>query len=417
MAQKFKNGLAGLLCGALLAISGFIAQAEAETSDLRCAQVFLDLKNLDVGPLNGKVSKKLAAAASKYVTKSKTGLPDLNAETASAWCAHAKSDKTFAALLNYTYNTGIFSKKGVRPKKDLNQVLLADSVGKFKIADRSIKKPTALEFVELNSGVSAARISVNYADEGHREDWFYNDKPGMQHRFELTEQRSFSMKPGKAYWLRLSVFLPEWFDTGDQMTLTDMKPMVNGLLRDPVVSLVIAKRGGSDLLQIHHIVGRVQDCVIGYNEGGGENTYCDLSKQQAFFEPAMGLKGKWLNFVYRVNWANDDKGSYHLWLNDKLLVGYKGKTLHGAEFITHKFGVYRGYYHSQGMRQPNASVYFTGEGRSGTCEGLGLSNCAQFEADAKTTGAPGVTGTNLVEEMEKTRYVETGGKIMKGKKK
>ena len=409
--------VSGLISAIMMIYFGSANASEKPTSALRCVQTFLDFKGYSIGPIDAKLNKSTLAAAHAYLVDKKVALPDLTNETANAWCDSAITDKAYSSLTGYSYETKLLSRKIVGAAKDLNRILLADSIGKFVVADRSIKKSTALEFVDLNDKISAARISVNYADAGHRDDWFYNNKPGLQQRYELTEVRPFSMRPGKTYWLRLSVFLPEWFDTGDQMTLTDMKPMVNGLLLDPVVSLTFAKRSGRDMMQIHHIVGRKQDCIIGYNEGGGENTYCDLSKEQDIFLPASELKGKWLNFVYRVHWANDDSGSYHLWMNDKLLVGIKGNTLHGAEFITHKFGVYRGYYHSQGTKQPNASVYFTAEGRSATCTGLGIEKCATFEAEALTFVKPGVTDVNIVNLNEMSDYLKAGGKIMKGKRK
>jgi hypothetical protein len=407
--RKFRPAALGLLFLGLSAVTSVVNAADA---NIRCVQTFLEFKGYDPGPLDGATGKRTFAAAAAYRKDSGATIDDLSAATAPAWCDLAKSDAKFATLIGYSYGTEPLWNDGAT-SKTYDQVLVGDSVGNFVAADRNIQAPSALSYVDLQDGLVAARILVKYSDKGHKEDWFYNGAPGVQQRFEVTETRPFSMLPGKTYWLRMSVFIPDGATVAkfDQTVLTDLKPMVNGLLLDPILNLKL----GDKALQMDHIIGRPQACVIGYSSGGGENTICDVSKEQDFIAPIEQITGQWMNFVYRVHWANDETGRFHLWMNDKLVTGIAGNTLHDAEFITNKFGIYRGFYGSQGTPQPDARVYFAGVGRSETCEGLGLGNCTMFEADVETVGSPGVYNRNFVNVRDMTEYLAGGGRVMKGK--
>ncbi len=382
----------------------------ASANDVRCAQAYLDFKGFDPGPIDGSFGRRTAAAASHYMEATGTDVGELTKPTADVWCSRARDDKAFAGLLDFSYGTAGLWRRGATSNRDYNQVLVGDSVGKFQASDRNIRNKAALGFVELDGGAVAARILVRYEDEGHRDDWYWNDKPGVQQRFELAERRSFSMKPGKTYWLRMSVFIPRNVVVSrlDQLVLTDLKPWVGRRLFDPVLNIKLGDR----YFQVDHLIGRQHECVHGFSEGGAENTVCDSSKEQLFIKPIAEVQDRWVNLVYRFHWANDDTGRFHLWMDDELMMGLAGDSLHGADFVANKFGIYRGFYGSQGEPQPKANIYFAGVGRSETCGGLGLDTCDALEADVERIETPGVIGRNYVNDNSMSEYLAAGGRTM-----
>ena len=208
--------------GALaLAILGGTAATQAADANIRCTQTFLEFKGYDPGPLDGATGKKTYAAAAAYKKDSGVTIDDLSADTAPAWCELAKADAKFAALVGYSYETKALWAKGALGM-NYDQVLVGDSVGNFMEGLRNLKKPGVLNYMDLHDGLVAARILVKYSDKAQKDDWFYNGKPGVQQRYELSETRPFSMKPGKTYWLRMSAFIPDGFTVsavGDQMEL------------------------------------------------------------------------------------------------------------------------------------------------------------------------------------------------------
>lgn len=381
----------------------------AATADdaVRCVQAFLDFEGYDPGPIDGALGGRTVAAAAEFAATDGQALPALSAASAAAWCANARDDAAFARLLGFDYAPELLPHQGVTSNRDPDQVLVGDSRGHFIRAERNVGDTAALGFVGLDDGLVAARIRVRYADEGHPDDWFWNDEPGVQQRFELAEERDFSMRNGETYWHRLSVFVPGDLVVAplDQLVLTDMKPKTDAALYDPVFALKL----GEKYLQVDHLLGRPYQCMNGYSEGGHENTYCDLSKEQAFIAPTETVRDRWLNFVYRMHWADDASGQFHLWLDDELIMGVGGPTAHGGAIVLNKFGVYRGFQGSQGTPQPDARLWFAGVGRADSCAALGLSSCEALEADVERIDTPGIIGRNLVEEDAMSDYLAAGG--------
>lgn len=398
---------------ALMLIGPFILLASVNNglaNDVRCVQAFLDFKGYDPGPIDGAFGGKTAAAAGAFADDIGAQIGPLTRETATDWCRFAIADPGFFSLVGGEDGPEGLHENGVRGNRDFNQILLGDSVGQYVPAERNVRNTNALGLIELDGGQVAARISVQYEDEGHRDDWYWNDRPGVQQRFELAEKQGFSMRPDRTYWHRMSVFITEETSVGnrDQLVLSDLKPRVGRRVFDPVLNIKL----GDTYFQIDHLIGRPHECVHGFSEGGHENTLCDSSKEQLFVMPLAEAKGRWLNLVYRFHWANDETGSFHLWINDDLAVLLRGNSLHGADYILNKFGIYRGFYGTQGTPQPEANVYFAGVGRAGSCEELLLSNCAQFESDLGRTDPPANLGTNYVNETSMTDYLEAGGRVM-----
>lgn len=401
--------LAALTSSVLWGGSEALAQMNA---DELCVQSFLELKRYDVGPLDGAAGKKTLAAAEKYKMLKKADIADLGPDNAADWCALARADKEYAALLDYTYNTGPLWNSGVVDRETFDQVLLGDSVGIYERAKRSIKNPEALGFVALNDGLVAARVQVRYEDEGHPEDWFYNDQPGLQQRFELVEKPNAWMNAGETYWVRMSFFVPKLtiVASRDQVSLSDLKVETQGgIILDPVITFKL----NADAFQLNHHVGDdlTLDCAVITNKRGGDNTICNINMEQDNILTLSQVSGKWTHVVYRVHWADDDSGRLHVWVNDKFIAGFAGNTSHGGDRIQNKFGAYRGLYGSQPEPQPDVRIYYAGVGRSGTCEGLGLSNCAALEADVAKIGREAVRRVNMVTFDDLTPYLAAGGKV------
>lgn len=395
---------------AAVALTFALAATTASANDVRCTQAFLDFKGYDPGPIDGAFGGKTAAAAVEFVEDTGTDIAELTRETAADWCALARADADFARLLDYDYAAGALWQGGVTSNRNVDQILLGDSPGNFVLAERNVGNSGALGFIELDGGYVAARIRVLYEDEGHRDDWFWNDDPGVQQRFELAEERSFSMRPGETWWLRMSVFIPGdvFVANRDQLVLSDLKPRTDRALLDPLLNIKLGDR----YFQIDHLIGRPYTCAHGYSEGGHENTVCDQSKEQAFIAPTGDVRDRWINLVYRFRWADDDSGRFHLWVDDELVMGMAGVSSHGGQIIQNKFGIYRGFYGSQGTPQPPARIYFAGVGRAETCAGIGLQNCAALEADLERIETPGVIGRNYVEDTALTDYLAAGGEVM-----
>jgi len=385
--------------------------AAADADDL-CVQAFLDFKGFDPGPLDGAAGRKTFAAAAEYKAEHQLTIADLGAGNSSEWCVFAKADADYAALLDYSYNTDILWKQGVADRANFDQVLFGSSVGTYERAKRSITNPEALGFVALNNGLSAARVQVRYKDEGHREDWFYNDQSGLQQRFELVEKRNTWMRAGQTYWVRMSIFVPKGTTVAnlDQIVISDLKAETNGnIILDPVVTFKLV----SLAFALNHFVGpdRTLDCAVVSNKGGGDNTLCNINMEQDEIMSLSGISGKWTNLVYRVHWADDESGRLHVWVNDKLIAGFAGNTSHGGTSFQSKFGAYRGLYGSQPEPQPDVRLYFAGVGRSESCEGLGLSNCAALEADVEKLGRMSMRGFEMVVFDDLTPYLAAGGKV------
>jgi hypothetical protein len=166
------------------------------------------------------------------------------------------------------------------------------------------------------------------------------------------------------------------------------------------------------LVLANHIgEGMALECAVVTNKNGGDNTLCkNRFEHDTILRPADAL-GRWVNIIYRVHWADDQTGTFHVWVDDQLIGGYQGRSSFGGTTVQNKFGVYRGFYGSIPQPQPDARVYFAGVGRGDTCEKLGLEKCALFEADSGTFGKQRVLDTNVVEFDDLTSYIQGGGKI------
>lgn len=402
--------LACIVVGGLLASTP--SNAAPDLDDL-CVQAFLDFEGRDVGPLDGAAGRKTFAAAAEYKAEKALTLNDLGPDNSSEWCAYAKTVPEFSVLLGYNYNVASLWNKGAAASGTFDPVLTADSVGQYEKAKRSITNPEALGLIPLNDGLAAARVQVRQKDKGHPEDWGYRDEQaGLQQRFELVEKRKFWMRPGETYWVRFSVFVKGPFDVAprDQLVLSDLKAETNGsIILDPIIEFKL----NAGALQVNHHIGEGMklECIVVSTKDGGDNTLCNNRFDQDSVLWMRDVLNRWVNIVYRIHWADDDTGTFHVWVDDKLIAGYQGRTAFGGSRIQNKFGVYRGFYGSIPQPQPDARIYFAGVGRSDSCEGLGLSACAALEADVATFGKQKVLSTNVVEFDDVTPYIKGGGKV------
>jgi len=312
------------------AVTTFGAAPSLAAPDLDelCVQAFLDFKGRDVGPLDGEAGRKTLAAAAEYKADSGLTISDLGPDNAAEWCAYAKSDAGFAALLNYSYNTEVLWSDGPGGRDNYDQVLLADSVGQYDKAKRSITNPEALGFVPLNNGLVAARVQVRQSDKGHPEDWGYNDdEAGTQQRFELVEKQKFWMKAGETYWVRFSVFVAPPFSVaqGDQLVLSDIKAKHNaGIILDPIIEFKLHQNG---LVLSNHIGENMAlECVVISTKDGGDNTICKNRFEHDTILNPFDVLGKWMNIVYRVRWIDDETGTLHVWVDDQFIAGYQGRS-------------------------------------------------------------------------------------------
>lgn len=364
----------------------FPAAVMADEGNALCVQAFLDFHKLKPGPLDDDLGGKTIRAAELYRANIQTDLPELTSDTVGLWCDYAKSQQEFAALLAFD---GIESPPQKPARSKIDRLLYADSFGKYARSPRNIRNQRALDYVPLDNGMTAARIAVNYEDKGHKADWFWNGKPGVQQRFELTEKDSFFMRPNKTYWYRMSVFIPTGTKINDHLTITDFKPQVGKVQMDPILDF----KFGLNHLRIQHKFGHPYKCGS-FIIKGSQNTLCDETMVFDEIGSVEELSGKWLHFVYRINWARKNQGTLHIWLNDKLVLGLKSDTmLANTRFIRNKFGVYRGYYKFQGTPSPDVSLYFAGIGRAASCEKLALPNCAQLESETGRFEKPGVVNS------------------------
>lgn len=364
--------------------------AFASDSSIKCVQTFLDFHKLKPGPLDGELGAKTVRAAAKYLKKTDTGLNQLTIDNAGAWCNHARSKKEFATLLAFD---GIKKPKHKAGSAKYDSFLLGNSIGKYEESVRNIKNPRALEFVPLDNGMTAARLAVNYKDKGHREDWSRNGRPGLAQRYELTETDSFFMRPNETYWYRMSVFVPKGTEINDHLTITDFKPLVQKIFMDPIMALVFAK----NRFRIQHSFGHEYKCKY-WRKAGRDVTLCDQTITFFDVKWLWDMTGRWLHMVYRVNWSRENKGTVHFWINDELIVGLQADTmLAGTRHIRNKFGLYRGYYETQGKQSPDVSMYFAGIGRAQNCEELALPNCEKLKQDTKKFETPGIMARRVEE--------------------
>lgn len=120
------------------------------------------------------------------------------------------------------------------------------------------------------------------------------------------------------------------------------------------------------------------------NSAGRDNSlYLQTNRALGHYEcaPATRLRvanfsdlvGKWNKFEVFVKWANNDSGVATVYLNDKLVVDFKGPTLtKGYEGINYfKYGIYLCCTRDV-SKIKGTTVYFTGVSRAATRKGLRL---------------------------------------------
>ncbi|SFT38401.1 Polysaccharide lyase [Pseudovibrio denitrificans] len=388
----------------LILVSQSNAVLADQKSEIACVQTFLDFWKLKPGPIDGALGAKTVRASRAFQEKRGGGLPTLSSESTHEWCQHALVSRQFARLLAGDKQP-VKSFSYAKPR--LSDIFIGGHGSRYEQAERNIKNPRALELVPLADGSAAARVAVNYEDKGHPDDWLELKQPGMTQRYELTEKRKLFQRPGKTYWHRISIFIPAGTHIKDHVTLFGMHPWGKTIGLDPVFYLMIAH----DWLRFQHTLDESFKCVVGPSWRGGDVSYCDADITIERLKPVYKITGKWITLVSRVYWGSK-QGTYHLWMNNELVLGVKGPT-HPPRTISigNKFGVLRGYYETLGTPSPDLSIYFSKIGRAKDCKSLELLNCAQFEADIKTFGKFTVHSTKKLITREMSKYLKKGGRV------
>ena len=78
---------------------------------------------------------------------------------------------------------------------------------------------------------------------------------------------------------------------------------------------------------------------------------------QKYWVEETVYSGKWNDILVNVNWSHKDDGFYKVWVNNKLVHDFKGKTKSKGVKTYFKFGIYRSKVSTyELMYKPNVSL-------------------------------------------------------------
>jgi len=294
-------------------------------------------------------------------------------------------------------------------KKDISSIMVGDAKSGYKFDERNVSHNEAFKMIE-HQGLYSANFKLGMNMKGVKDDWVRNGVTGYAQRFEYGEQKQYTQKFDKEIWTRIVFWLPEDTVSKDQTTLFDLKEIRNNQQFGPLLNLAIRDEGKGSILKIKHNFDK-NDCVIG-KDGDGENSFCDKIDVNIIIGPIKKFTNRWVNFVSRAIWSNQDKGAYDAWIDDKKIIRYRGKTSFGADTISFKFGLYRiGLNKTKNPK--DIEIYFTKVGTAGKCNELELTNCDYFKKNLQLDGYPNVQRVFRIDVNEKKEFLYSGGKVIK----
>lgn len=295
------------------------------------------------------------------------------------------------------------------PNQNISQIIVSKDKGAYKFVERNVSKRKAFAMVQ-HDGRPAARIKLSTEMGGARDDWYRDGISGYGQRFEYGERKERAQKFNSEIWTTVKFWLPKDTVSKEQATILDFKEIRNGQTFGPLLNLAIRDDGDGSILKIKHQF-EGNDCIIG-RDGAGENSFCDKIDLNLTIGPIKNFTGRWVSFVSRAIWSNDENGAYDAWIDGRKVMGYRGNTSFGADRVAFKFGLYR-----IGLNKivdpKDITIYFSNVGTAGTCEELVVQNCAALSKTINTLGYPNAPRIFRYKVNQKTEFLESGGTVLK----
>jgi hypothetical protein len=136
-------------------------------------------------------------------------------------------------------------------------------------------------------------------------------------RSQMAEQVWEDNRPGdiqpKYQWYSWDVYLPEDFPIQDSGKL-----LLGEFHNGECAHIAFTSQGGEDKGVLHFTTQKLWDgdCA----DYGKDTSKIPITQIQ-------DMRGKWTNFHLEVKWENNETGLANLWLDDKQVLAYKGRTL------------------------------------------------------------------------------------------
>ena len=195
---------------------------------------------------------------------------------------------------------------------------------KYKICllDKTAFKDHGLQVVDkkddhpVRVGNKSLRFELRDGDCNDPPPPHWNDCISDRERFELS---GGEMYDGEEGWYAWSIFLPNDFIDATSMLNLGQFNLEPGERPDPCCTLLFKK------------------------EKSGYRLDSELYKAYFMLELSPDeMSEKWSDFLVNFKWSKKDDGFMKVWLNNKLVYEYTGKTLtKNTEFTYFKFGIYR----------------------------------------------------------------------------
>jgi hypothetical protein len=290
----------------------------------------------------------------------------------------------------------------------INQIMIGDARKGYKFNHRNVTSKKAFKMLE-HQGILAARIRLSIDMGGADGDWRRRDISGYAQRFEYGEKVRNSQKFDEEIWTRLVFWLPKGTISKKQVTLFDLKRIIDGGEVSPVLNLALADEGRGTILKIKHNFEK-NDCIIGL-DGKTGNGFCDKVDVNVIFGPVENFTGKWVDFVSRAVWSNKTNGVYDAWIDGKKVIGYRGSNA-SADRISFKFGLYR-IKLNRTKNPKDVTVYFSKVGTARSCRQLDIPDCKLLLQTQGKVGYPGAMRVFRHTSNEKSDFIAKGGKVLK----
>ena len=169
----------------------------------------------------------------------------------------------------------------------------------------------------IRRGKNAIRFEVRPGDCGRNSDW--NDCKNDRERHELS-QRTNRHVAGDNYWFAYSLFIPE-----DTPSIWPTKVHIGQLQQDNPVFWLMS--------------WTTQGYLVDVAPPGRFGRTLHTRK----IIDADDLKGKWHDILLNMRFSTEKDGYLRIYLNNKKMYEYNGKTIDKGEKNRFKFGIYRSF--------------------------------------------------------------------------
>jgi hypothetical protein len=201
-----------------------------------------------------------------------------------------------------------------------------NNITKYWELDKIIPGDLETENKIVRAGKQSIKITLHSGDKF--EEGIQGDK--SSERAELTEKEEFYSKEDNTYNFKFSMFIPQDFPiVPTRLVIAQWKQECPGGYKCD---------NNSPVLAVRYISGKL---MITQNTG---------SNRVMLYETNEEMRNRWLDFKFQLNFSQKSSGKIIVYLNDKIIVDYKGVTAYPENETTgyispgvfyFKMGLYR----------------------------------------------------------------------------